>query len=88
MGTEECYECGGAGGVDAATFGDTGWHACYKCLATGRLPLGTRADEYNDYAEECCFRDCGDGDRSQYDGDWEGVPAVVVAPHGDSDLPF
>ena len=85
--TEECYECGGLGETCGSSFGDYGSHACYKCQTTGRLPLGTRADEYSDYAEECCREDCG-GDRSQYDGDWEGVPAVAAAPRGDSDLPF
>ena len=93
--TEECYECLGAGEMCGTSFGDYGWHACYKCLTTGRLPTGTRDAEYAGYAEECCRRNCGEesyqgsgGDRGQYDGDWEGVPAAVVAPHGDSDLPF
>jgi hypothetical protein len=32
-----CPECGGQGGIDAATFGDRGWHSCYRCGETGRI---------------------------------------------------
>jgi hypothetical protein len=35
--TIPCPQCGGYGGIDAATFGDRGWHPCYHCGTTGTV---------------------------------------------------
>lgn len=46
MKTEECDRCGGHGGEPGSNFGDHGWHPCFRCGATGRLPEGTAELEY------------------------------------------
>lgn len=36
--TKICPECGGMGGEPGSNFGDHGWHPCYLCGESGRVP--------------------------------------------------
>jgi hypothetical protein len=42
----ECPSCGGYGGEPGEHFGDRGWHPCYRCGASGVIPIAEAYDEY------------------------------------------
>lgn len=42
-----CDQCGGNGYVDASSFGEYGWHACYRCGTTGEGSIWDNATLYD-----------------------------------------
>lgn len=40
-GYQICDECGGNGFIDAHTFGEMGWHSCYRCAESGYTKMKT-----------------------------------------------
>ena len=48
-----CPECGGYGGIDAASFGDQGWHPCYHCGTTGVVARAEQLDRRRQELEYC-----------------------------------
>jgi hypothetical protein len=88
----ECPKCGGDGGMDAAVFGDHGWHPCYFCGTTGFVtPEAMVAYEAQ---EEEAMAGLYSGYRPEWDDDgvWNPEDDQVVTssyqPLTDEDIPF